>query len=988
MTSSEATETKCIITSLLTSNPLRSSMKQLCDDFRNIVGYPIPIDKLGFASVEAYLRSIPDTVQVHGSGPYAEVEGVIKAKSAHINLMVAKQKKKPKVSLYKRTRVNFIPSGYRLQQNYTPRRPPRCYTNESNKFDLVEATQTPEKKISPPLDPLNEPCFNIESPADIQDCDYFKQECQGHVVLDCDREIISQVGLKKEPQQKTSSSSESEKEYRILSETSSSLSLAEEKTVDNHSQLLNLNNVAINSDERSEAPSNSNVPTKVENNLKKLILQFPNGLWCSKLPIEYRQMFKKKLNYEYYGYRSLIEMCADLPHVFQYIQPGTHDFLLFDINRSLPSYSKSEKIELEVQVEDVAKTHILDEVELDWTAGPAIIPSDVMRLSDEILRCFPSDKAVGDILEISVEEIYDLSKFWVTLTYGDLESLMNELQTFFYDNHSKYFIPEKLLEVDLFCVALYANLYHRCVIVDLLPRSPGFIRVFFIDYGTVENISSREIWFLPKQFSKVPSQAIRARLSGIYPPYENSTWSEQAIIAFQKLVTNRIIVGEVTKIDETQHVLELYMADITNEKHIFYVNDQLVNEGHAIYIDNKRKKSYIDYDCTPNVLYLHLFPEFSEIESGMAPTKEEMKYIIANKLPLHHYMPQYFNIYYFEDVEQIQTQHEKFNRKKLHDRGVFCEEEDFDFSFFPDILQSEIKDLLEQDTKTKLCGDQLKNDKVPKIGEDELIHGASSKTCSDSKCYRDKSVLTLDSISDVSFSSESSPDILPLNNSFKQLNLNNSDFSVINNNVSDKLQKATNPFLSDDFITDTNPFRIYNPFMSDEDETRSKSDTFNKTPEEKLPDKIVNNLNDISACSCKLNKQVNLDKSNLNPNKSLSNPFTQLEKQQPSNEHQTRVRTPPGFASQNVQNRMVHNSSFINSFNFVNPYYQRFEYPQYNSNFYAQNQFNMSMVQPMGNFLNSAPMFYPNQLNFDAGAWNQMRPQNYNHNPNLNNFQK
>jgi hypothetical protein len=64
MASPNASEVKSIITGLLTSNPLRSTVAQLCCDFVEIVGYKIPFQSLGFNSVEDYLRSIPDTVQV------------------------------------------------------------------------------------------------------------------------------------------------------------------------------------------------------------------------------------------------------------------------------------------------------------------------------------------------------------------------------------------------------------------------------------------------------------------------------------------------------------------------------------------------------------------------------------------------------------------------------------------------------------------------------------------------------------------------------------------------------------------------------------------------------------------------------------------------------------------------------------------------------------------------------------------------------------
>lgn len=43
---------------------MRSTIAQLCKDFREIEGRPMPFREIGFNSVEDFLRSIPDTVQV------------------------------------------------------------------------------------------------------------------------------------------------------------------------------------------------------------------------------------------------------------------------------------------------------------------------------------------------------------------------------------------------------------------------------------------------------------------------------------------------------------------------------------------------------------------------------------------------------------------------------------------------------------------------------------------------------------------------------------------------------------------------------------------------------------------------------------------------------------------------------------------------------------------------------------------------------------
>ena len=52
----------------------------------------------------------------------------------------------------------------------------------------------------------------------------------------------------------------------------------------------------------------------------------------------------------------------------------------------------------------------------------------------------------------------------------------------------------------------------------------------------------------------------------------------------EQLITNRVVVGKVTRVDEKDHFVDLYLADITNKDKIFYINDIFVDEGRALYI--------------------------------------------------------------------------------------------------------------------------------------------------------------------------------------------------------------------------------------------------------------------------------------------------------------------------------------------------------------------------------------------------------------------
>lgn len=57
-------EIKVIIKSLILSSPEKISIDKLNKDFKETVGHPIPYGKLGFNSLEMFLRSIDDTVKV------------------------------------------------------------------------------------------------------------------------------------------------------------------------------------------------------------------------------------------------------------------------------------------------------------------------------------------------------------------------------------------------------------------------------------------------------------------------------------------------------------------------------------------------------------------------------------------------------------------------------------------------------------------------------------------------------------------------------------------------------------------------------------------------------------------------------------------------------------------------------------------------------------------------------------------------------------
>ncbi|XP_074026312.1 uncharacterized protein [Leptinotarsa decemlineata] len=81
------------IRSILTSAGLSMTMRELEKDYVEFINESIPYRKHGFSHLEQFLRSMPDTVEVEGAGPYAIVHVTKSQKSSHVYDLVSKQRK-------------------------------------------------------------------------------------------------------------------------------------------------------------------------------------------------------------------------------------------------------------------------------------------------------------------------------------------------------------------------------------------------------------------------------------------------------------------------------------------------------------------------------------------------------------------------------------------------------------------------------------------------------------------------------------------------------------------------------------------------------------------------------------------------------------------------------------------------------------------------------------------------------------------------------
>lgn len=358
--------------------------------------------------------------------------------------------------------------------------------------------------------------------------------------------------------------------------------------------------------------------------------------------------------------------------------------------------------------------------------------------------------------------------------------------------------------------------------------------------------------------------------------------------------------------------------------------------------------------CRLKVKYIHLHPEFHAIESGSAPTIDEMNSILQRGVPLHVVLPDLFEIVlaephtYFEQLHEESIKEYQQNSTKVDLSDIVNKPSDIDFSMFPPSIINELKTLHANTTQNNQSRPKIvpasattkqttsKQHDVNSVKVDVAVETKSGKddsvqsyVCSNKKRLSEMLNKSKEKLNnDVWNKSEGETacslnswdsSVVPLNDGLKKLNLQLSDTPIINNDT--KPFRSTNPFHVDynkSFSTSPDLNKNTNPFLANvtnQESKVSKDDFF------KIFGKTGSDLDKTkeTMCRCRSSESVNLNSScSLSPIDPITNPFADTSSPRNSssmsvtdsgisaasfqNKNKTihnRVRTPPGFTSFN-----------------------------------------------------------------------------------------
>ncbi|KAG4068758.1 hypothetical protein HA402_002449 [Bradysia odoriphaga] len=206
---------------------------------------------------------------------------------------------------------------------------------------------------------------------------------------------------------------------------------------------------------------------------------------------------------------------------------------------------------------------------------------------------------VGNVYELYVSEVNSPYKFWFQLNEDipnpveELQERLNECYTM--TDYMPELIKKEHMQNGYACAALYAKLWHRGEIIGQVED--GKVSIFFVDYGTVDQVAIGGVRYLLNSFCVQPKLCHRGTLDFIKPRNSNQRWTVDATSFLISLVENKKLTAGITEIDRKNNSVRMYIID--TEANI-NVNCSLVYEMFAYPEDPRDRYQQHIADVVPS----------------------------------------------------------------------------------------------------------------------------------------------------------------------------------------------------------------------------------------------------------------------------------------------------------------------------------------------------------------------------------------------------
>uniref|UniRef100_G1M9K2 Tudor domain-containing protein 1 n=1 Tax=Ailuropoda melanoleuca TaxID=9646 RepID=G1M9K2_AILME len=192
--------------------------------------------------------------------------------------------------------------------------------------------------------------------------------------------------------------------------------------------------------------------------------------------------------------------------------------------------------------------------------------------------------AVDQTVDVVVCMMYSPGEFYCHVLREDALKKLNDLNKSLAEYCQQKVPSDFRAEIGRPCCAFFAGdgNWYRALVEEILPD--GNIKVHFVDYGNMEEVTVDELQMIPSKFLKLPFQGMRCWLVGIQP--RNKRWTEEAIARFQMCVAGIKLQARVVEI--TGQGVGIELTDLSTS-YPRIISDVLIDEHLVLKTSSPRK---------------------------------------------------------------------------------------------------------------------------------------------------------------------------------------------------------------------------------------------------------------------------------------------------------------------------------------------------------------------------------------------------------------
>ncbi|XP_053778663.1 tudor domain-containing protein 1 [Desmodus rotundus] len=167
--------------------------------------------------------------------------------------------------------------------------------------------------------------------------------------------------------------------------------------------------------------------------------------------------------------------------------------------------------------------------------------------------------AVNQTVDVVVCMIYSPGEFYCHVLEEDALKKLNDLNKSLAEFCQQKSSKDFKAEIGQPCCAFFAGdgNWYRALVKEVVPN--GNVKVHFVDYGNVEEVTADELQMIPSEFLILPFQGIQCWLVDIQPG--NQHWTKEAIARFQMCVAGVRLQAHVFEI--TDHGVGVELSDLS-----------------------------------------------------------------------------------------------------------------------------------------------------------------------------------------------------------------------------------------------------------------------------------------------------------------------------------------------------------------------------------------------------------------------------------------